>query len=170
MEMGLTAKQFQELDWLARRSPDAHVRSRALAVRAVALGHTRQAVAEMLPYSPYSIGQWYRAFRERGGGAFTIAPGRGRRSLVDEHEVLSRLRRSPHHFGVDRSRWTLRALGQACPSLTGMSDRGIQGVINRLGFRYKRGQPWIHSPDPQYAEKKTPSKQRTPRHGRTRKR
>ena len=153
-----TRRQMDELERAARRHADAHVRSRALAVRAVALGHTRRAVAEMLPFSAYSIGQWRRQFAERGVEAWAIAPGRGRRSRVDEAEVLSRLRRSPRLFGLEQTRWTPRALGQACPSLGAMSERGIQGVINRLGFHYKRGQPWIHGPDPLYDERKTPSK------------
>jgi transposase len=167
MELEFTREQRGELEKLARRASDAHVRSRALAVRAVALGLSRREVARVLPYSPYSIGQWCRDYLQEGMRAFEIAAGRGRRSRVDDEEVLSRLRRSPHWFGIAQTRWTLRALGQACPSLAGMSERGILGVIHRLGFRYKRGQPWIHSPDPLYEEKKTPSKRPIKRRART---
>lgn len=158
MKMSFSIDQMDELERAARRHPDAHIRSRALAVRAVVLGHTRRNVAEMFPFSAYSIGQWVRRFQCKGIEAFEIALGRGRISLVDEQEVLSRLRRSPMLFGIEQTRWTLRSLRQACPSLSGMSERGILEVLHRLGFRYKRGQPWIHSPDPQYEVKKTPLK------------
>ena len=67
------------------------------------------------------------------------------------------LRLSPELYGLDQSRWTLGALGRVCPSLAGMSDQGILKALHRLGFHYKRGQPWVHSPDPEYDEKKTPS-------------
>lgn len=168
--MKLTDRQFHELDQAARRHHDAHVRSRALAVRAVALGHTRQEVGRMLPFTPYSIGQWCCAYERDGLAAFQIAPGRGRQSHVDEAQVRDCLRRSPERFGLTQTRWTLQALGQACPTLAGMSERGILDVLHRLGLRYKRGQPWIHSPDPQYAEKKTPSKRPTGRRSKTRRR
>lgn len=167
MKRDFTQEQRAELDHLARSSPDAHVRSRALAVRAVSRGCSRRVVSQVLPYSAYSIGQWCRQYQQEGVCAFEIAPGRGRHSAVDEQEVLLRLRRSPQLFGINQTRWTLRALGAACPSLRGMSERGILGVINRLGFRYKRGQPWIHSPDPLYEEKKTPSRRPIKRRGRT---
>ncbi len=161
--MDFSSEQLAELERAALRHPDAHVRSRAIAVRAVALGHTRVHLSDILPYTAFSIGQWCRDYHQRGLDAFRIAPGRGRPSHVDTKEVLLRLRRSPREFGIDRSRWTLAALGQACPSLGGMSERGILDVVHRLGFRFKRGQPWIHSPDPLYDEKKTPSKKRTNR-------
>ena len=156
--MELDKHQRSMLEQVARRHPDAHIRSRALAVRAVAHGFSRQQVAQMLPYSAYSIGQWCARYERLGVQAFGIAAGRGRRSRVDEDQVRDYLRRSPEQFGLRQTRWTLRALGEACPTLREMSERGILEVLHRLGFHYKRGQPWIHSPDPLYEEKKTPSK------------
>jgi transposase len=156
-----------ELERAARLHPDAHVRSRALAVRAVALGHTRREVAGMLPYSAYTIGLWVTRFEALGLSAFAVGKGRGRPSQVDDQEVLACLRLSPELYGLDQSRWTLGALGRACPSLAGMSDQGILKVLHRLGFHYKRGQPWVHSPDPEYDEKKTPSNGPMPKPGKT---
>ena len=167
MPISFTEDQIREIDRAARRHPDAHVRSRALAVRAVALGHTRRAVAEILPFSAYSIGQWTGEYSREGIEALSIAAGRGRKSNVDTEQVLSCLRQSPRNCGIDQTRWTLRALGQACSSLSGMSERGILNVLHRLGFRYKHGQPWIHSPDPLYAEKQTVSKKPIKRRKRT---
>jgi transposase len=168
MQLSLKQAQRDELERAARRHPDAHVRSRALAVRAVFLGLTRREVSQVFPYSPYSIGQWCAAFAKGGVAALAVAEGRGRHSQVNEQEVLACLRRSPGNFGIDQTRWTLRALGLACPSLADMSERGIQKVLNRLGFRYKRGQPWIHSPDPLYTQKKTPSSRPMQRRSKTR--
>jgi transposase len=161
----LSKDQLAELERAARRHPDAHVRSRAMAVRAVAIGHTRQEVAKLLPFSSYTIGKWVRGYAAEGLGAFAITPGRGRPSKVNEEEVLACLRISPERYGLADSRWTLGALGQVCPSLKGMSKQGILEVLHRLGFHYKRGQPWIHSPDPAYTEKKTPLKLPMPKPG-----
>jgi transposase len=166
-KVNLAPSQMAELERAARRDPDGHVRSRALAVRAVAHGSTRKDVAKILPYSAYTIGVWVRQFEEHGLEGFSIHDGRGRPSRVDDEEVRSCLRLSPQRYGLPETRWTLRALGQACPSLAGMTEQGILNVLHRLGFRYKRGQPWVHSPDPLYTEKKTPSSKRTPRPGKT---
>ena len=163
MEIELTKEQWKMIDQAAKTHPNAHIRARAMAIRAVALGHSRREVSQFFPFTPYSIGQFVQVFREEGLEGFEIGEGRGRHSMVDDEEVLSRLRCSPQNFGIDQTRWTLKALGKACPSLSGMSDQGILNVLKRLGFHYKRGQPWIHSPDPQYEEKKTPSKPRTKR-------
>lgn len=163
-----TPEQLEELHRAARSHPDAHVRSRAIAVRAVALGHSRQDLARVLPLSAYSIGQAALRYQERGLAGLGVAPGRGRKSGVDEEQVRAYLRQSPERFGYEQARWTLALLGEACPALSGMSERGILKVLHRLGFRYKRGQQWIHSPDPGYAGKKTPSSRRTGRRSATR--
>ncbi len=162
-----SAEQVAELDRVARTHRDAHVRSRAIAVRAVANGVTCQQVALVVPISAYSIGQLAARYREEGLAAFRIGPGRGVKSSVDDAQVLSYLRQSPERFGLEQNRWTLKALEQLCPTLKGMTERGILKVLHRFGFRYKRGQPWIHSPDPQYEEKKTPSSKSTKRPART---
>jgi transposase len=169
MHIDFTPEQMAELDRTARTHPDAHVRSRALALRAVSLGHNFQDVADMFPLSAYSIGQLTARYKEHGLSVFEIAKGRGPKSSVDEEEVLSYLRQSPERFGLNQNRWTLAALGKKCASLSGMTERGILKVLHRLGFRYKRGQPWIHSPDPQYEEKKTPSSKPMDRRTRARK-
>ena len=167
-KLSLSEEQMAVLEKASRRHPDAHVRSRALAVRAVAIGCTREQVAQWLPFSAYSVGQWAQAYARDGLDAFAIRPGRGRRSQVNEEEVRDYLRSSPLQFGLEQSRWTLRALGEVCPCLQGMSEQGIHKVLHRLGFSYKHGQTWITSPDPDYAEKKTPSPKRTSKHEQTR--
>jgi hypothetical protein len=62
---------------------------------------------------------------------------------------------APDNFGIKQTRWTLRALAQAVPSLRGFSPSGVKRALARAGFSYKRGQPVQHSPDPDYAEKKS---------------
>jgi transposase len=167
-EFAFTDEQIEELERAARTHRDAHVRSRAIALRGVACGLTCREVSRVVPITPYSIGQLVARYQESGLKGLGIAAGRGAKSSVDDKEVLSCLRQSPERFGLETNRWTLKALSQCCPTLVGMSERGVLKVLHRLGFRYKRGQPWIHSPDPDYEEKKTSSKSSTKKRAGTR--
>lgn len=60
---------------------------------------------------------------------------------------------SPRQWGIDQSRWSLATLRKAIVWLALLSDSGICRVLDRLGVRYRRGQAYLHSPDPDYARK-----------------
>lgn len=165
----LNSGQMAELDRLSRTHPKPGLRLKAVAVRAVAQGHTRQRVGAILQVSPYTVGQWYRAYQQGGWAALEIHPGRGRRSRVDAREVEEYVRQSPRQFGVPRTRWTLQELARTVPSLAGLRPSGVWEALRRLGISYKRAEPWLHSPDPDYVKKNAISKRSSPRRGRTRK-
>lgn len=165
----LSSEQMAELDRLARTHPKPGMRLKAMAVRAVARGFTRQQVGAMLPVSPYSVGQWYRAYQQGGWAALEIQAGRGRHSRIDAREVEEYVRQSPRQFGVPRTRWTLQDLAHTVPSLAGLRPSGVWQALRRLGISYKRAEPWLHSPDPDYAKKNAISKLSSPRRARTRK-
>lgn len=163
--MEWTSKQMEELEKLARRSPKAYVRVKALAVLNVARGRHRQEVAAMFGVHRVSVGLWVRRYRELGASGLEVAPGRGRRPQVDRQEVEDYVRQSPRRFGLDQTRWTLRALALTVPSLRGFTEAGVYQALRRLGFRYKRGQPHLHSPDPEYLEKRGSWSRPSPRPG-----
>jgi transposase len=117
------------------------------------LGEPRATVARCFAVSLTSLGTWLQRYRQGGLSALEIAPGRGRKSRVDPEQVLSYALQSPRNFGVNRTRWTLRLLAQTVPSLHGFSDAGVLRVLRRLDLSYKRGQPWLLSPDPEYEKK-----------------
>jgi transposase len=146
-------EQLQELEYAGTHHPTAGLRRKALAVRAVGLGEPRATVARCFAVSLTSLGAWLRRYAQGGLPALEIAPGRGRKSPVDPDEVLRYALQSPRNFGVERTRWTLRLLAQTVPSLHGYSDAGVLRVLRRLGLSYKRGQPWLLSPDPDYEKK-----------------
>jgi len=64
--------------------------------------------------------------------------------------VQGLVQRSPQLAGLDRSRWWLDGLRQQVAWLADCSLSGVQRVLKRLGVVYKRGQEYIHSPDPDY--------------------
>jgi transposase len=164
----LSDRQRAELDHWSRVHPQAGMRLKALAIRAVALGHTRQQVGAILHVSGYTVGQWYQAYQQRGWSALQIHPGRGRRSHVDGREVEEYVRQSPRNFGVARTRWTLQLLAEKVPCLAGLQPSAIWHVLRRLGISYKRAEPWLHSPDPDYLKKNTISKASWSKRGKTR--
>ena len=152
--MEWTDGQIKELEMLARRSPVPYVRVKALAVLNVARGRPRQEVAEIVCVHRASVGTWVRRYRAEGAAGFAVAQGRGKPPQVDREELESYLRQSPRLFGLSQTRWTLRALAGTVPSLKGLTDSGVYRALVRLGLGYKRGQPHLHSPDPQYEEKR----------------
>jgi transposase len=153
--MEWSGEQLAELSAAGRRHPKPGVRVKALAVLAVARGNPRQAVAAMFDRSALSVGAWVRSYCEQGLGGLMVAEGRGRKPQADEPQVRQYALESPRHHGINRSRWTLKLLGQTVPSLRGFSPSGVRQVLRRLGLHYKRGQAWLTSPDPEY-EKKPP--------------
>lgn len=152
--MELTADQRMELERRGRTGRPAHLRVKALALLNIADGRPVADVAAMFRVSRQALYDWRKRYAASGIAGLGVRPGRGRKSAVDLDQVKDTVRRSPREFGIARTRWTLRAVGQAVPSLVGYSARGVQKVLKRAGLSYKRGQAWLHSPDPEYARKK----------------
>ena len=83
------------------------------------------------------------------------APGLGlRRTAADP------VAPEPRTWGQDRSTWTLGRIARVCfergwtPRVLGIES--IRLAVQRLGVSWKRAKHWITSPDPAYAQKKSP--------------
>jgi len=152
--MELSADQRTELERLGRNGHPAHVRVKALALLNIADARPVTEVAAIFHVSRQAVYDWQRRYAADGINGLGVRRGRGRKSAIDLDQVKDTVRRSPREFGIARTRWTLVAVGQAVPSLVGYSARGVQKVLKRAGLHYKRGQAWLHSPDPAYATKK----------------
>jgi transposase len=152
--MPWTAAQTIELQRLAKSAPQAYVRVKAAALLGAAHGHSYTELADVFGIHRETIGRWAARYRRRGAASFAVAPGRGRRARADLEVLAHYVRQSPRQFGLTQTRWTLRALAQTVPSLGGMCESSVLRALQRAGFRYKRGQPTVHSPDPAYGEKR----------------
>lgn len=152
----INAQEKETLRVVMRGAKEPHVRIKATALWNLAQGKKRQEVAEFLGVSVGSLTNWMRRFTEEGIAGLAIHAGRGRPAQADVGEVEEYLRQSPEVFGLSQTRWTLRALAQVVPSLRGFTEAGVWKVLQRAGYGYKRGQPHLHSPDPQYGEKRGP--------------
>jgi len=152
--MDLSVQQTRELRDVARRGEPGYLRVKALALLNLAAGQSVSAVARLLWVSRQSVYEWQSRFHANGVAGLRVASGRGRKGTADLREIEHYLRRSPRQFGLNQTRWSLAALARVVPSLQGFSAFGVQKALRRAGYRYKRGQPYLHSPDPAYAEKK----------------
>jgi len=152
--MALTDEQVKELEHEAKHAPEAYVRMKALAVLGLHDGHSPTLICRILRVSRQSIYQWQRRYERQGLAGLLMHEGRGRKPKADLQELQKYVRQSPRAFGIARTRWTLSLLADTVPSLDGFSPFGVQKALARAGLCYKRGQPWLHSPDPEYLEKK----------------
>jgi transposase len=150
----LSTEEIRELRHLARHGEPGYLRIKALALLNLHAGRSVTEVARLLLVSRESLYAWRRRYRESGVSGLLVAAGRGRRGKADLREIEDYLRQSPRRFGLRQTRWSLQALAEVVPSLRGFSAFGVQKALRRAGYRYKRGQPHLHSPDPAYAEKK----------------
>lgn len=149
-----SAEQLADLEHLVKHARVPAVRVRAVAVRQVALGHSQEEAASLACAHRESVGRWVQRYRAEGAAGLAVRPGRGRRPTVREEELEAYVRQSPRQFGLAQTRWTLQGLADVVPSLRGFTPSGVYRALARLGFRWKRGQPRVHSPDPEYGEKR----------------
>ncbi len=152
--MKSSSQQPDGLEWMARHANPAYVRVKALALLHLTQGQSPTEVAAWLRVSRAVLYLWRARYKEKGIEGFRVRPGRGPKGRADAEEIERYLRQSPRAFGVHRTRWTLQALADTVPSLRGFSRYGVQKALARAGYHYKRGQPWLHSPDPEYEKKK----------------
>jgi len=154
MTLDLSSDQVAELEGLARHGEPGHLRPKALALLSWAEGRPVSLIASMFRVARKTLYDWRRRYLAAGVEGLCVRKGRGRPAGVDLTELENYVRQSPQNFGIPRTRWTLALLVQIVPSLKGYSRSGAQHALRRAGFRYKRGQPWLHSPDPEYEQKK----------------
>jgi transposase len=152
--MNADRDQIEELQWLSKHATKPHVRLKALVLLNWTRGRRVSELAAVFDASRTSIYDWRDRFLAQGAQGLEVQEGRGRKPLADPVEIERIIRQSPRNFGLAQTRWTLEGLARVALSLKGFSAFGVQKVLERMGFRYKRGQPWLHSPDPEYAQKK----------------
>ena len=154
MKVALGVGQRTELQTAAKTDGTPSVRVKALAILNLADGRTATDVAAIFRTSRQSLAEWLRAYQREGIAGLRVKPGRGRRRRADPAQIEQYVRQSPRSFGVALTRWTLATLGNTVPCLKGFTVPGVRQALRRAGFRYKRGQPTMHSPDPEYGQKK----------------
>jgi transposase len=148
----------QHVRRVLRRTRDARLARRLMAVLQVLGGASPQEVARLMGVSPRSVYGWVRRLSQQGHAeALADRPRSGRPPLLSARE-LKHLRwllsRSPQEFGLFCTEWTtavLRAQLQR-EGRPEVSEDTLRTALHRLGYVWKRPR-YTLAPDPEREKK-----------------
>lgn len=164
----LSYEDRETLEQMRDHHPKAYLREEAAGLLKIAEGHSGRWVAREglhKPRQPDTVYGGANNYRKEGLAGLYVKPGRGRKPALAApyaedpkkarealHHVIGR---DPRQLGEERTRWTLASLQRASGILQQRTPSGVWKALKRLGVSYKRARDYVHSPDPQYAEKLT---------------
>ena len=146
------------------RSADVFTVRRAQCVLASARGEHVPAIARTLGCCEQTVRAAIHAFTQDGVAALERGSSRphAARLTFDEpatERLFALLRRSPREFGHPTSLWTLELAAQTAHTEgitpTRLSRESVRLALRRQKVCWRRVKPWITSPDPDYAKKKS---------------
>jgi transposase len=146
------------------RAPSAFTVRRAQIVLLSAAGQRPRVIAQGLCCAVQTVRNGIRAFNAAGLAALSAGSSRPRSAApvldaAKRERLRAILHQSPRAFGHARSTWTLALLAQVAHaqglSPAVLSPETIRQALLRLEVSWRRAKPWITSPDPAYARKKT---------------
>lgn len=150
----------------AKKTQEAHVYRRTLAVLEVSRGQSIAQIADSLGVTRQSIYNWIASYMEaRNPHALEDEERSGRPSLwTEDRRALLRalMTHAPQVFGYFAVDWTVPLLQEQLEHHTGVrfSDETVRRGLTALGYVWKRGRYELQ-PDPEL-EKKTPDSQASP--------
>lgn len=157
----LSARERRQIAEQLRRTQDARLYRRLLAIQEYDRGESIAGIAQRLNVSRKSIHEWIARYREeRCATTLYDAPRSGRPALANgtfDVVLRSLLIVSPEWCGYRAKYWTVRLLrDQLRKNLErDYSDDTIRRSLHRLGYVWKRPR-YVLAPDPEQ-EKKTPN-------------
>ena len=160
----LTRRQRRQLQKQLKRSRDARVYRRTLAVLEYDRGRSITDISRSLHVSRPSIYRWIERYRESSDPESLKDHHRsGRPSLWTEEcsdWLQSFLKRSPAELGYFAVNWTIPVLRDPLEMCTGQkfSDDTIRRALQRLDYVWKRPR-YMLAPDPEREKKTTNSPQ-----------
>lgn len=157
-KLPLTAYQRHRLLQVLRKTPDAKLYRRLLAIAEMDRGTSVTQIAELLRVGRASLYNWLRRFLE-SHDPYGVAdrPGRGRKSLFspEVQDLLDQtLAVPPLEWGYRAAGWTLPLLRDHLYSLTGrsMSIFTLERHLQKERYAFKRPRYRL-KPDPEYRKK-----------------
>jgi transposase len=146
------------------RSSSAFTVRRCQILLASAEGQSTTTIAHDLRCTDQTVRNALHAFHQRGRTALQPQSSRPHTTatIFDAgtcESLRALLHQRPRTFGKPTSRWTL-ALAAEVRCAQGLtprlvSDEAMRVALRRLGVAWKRAKPWITSPEPASARKKT---------------
>jgi transposase len=165
----MTADERAELTRLTRsRKTEARVVERARILLALADGERPSAIARRLGVTRITVYGRLRRFNRAGLRALHDDPRTGRPpryTPAERAEVIAAALTRPDDLGLPFGCWTLDRLAAylAEEKNIPMKRSRIDEVLRAEGLRWRTQETWLGSRvDPAFAEKKRPSRRRTP--------
>jgi transposase len=135
-------------------------RKKAATILARKRGIPNSVIAKAIQSSCSTIRRYYRMYIEAGlETLFTWNTNRrfGNQCKVSERtkRILELLHHKPASYGINRTNWTQPALLKAYEQSYGevISRSALAKIIRRTGYRWRKAQRVLTSPDPSYHEK-----------------
>ena len=119
----LNETDLAQLEKAMNHSPLPEVRQRATAIRLLHLGHSPEAVADMLAVAPSSVWNWHRRWRSGGVDRLANAAKSGRPTKADSyylHILEQALNTEPSALGFAFALWTINRLRHDLADQTGV--------------------------------------------------
>ena len=159
MEVVLSAEERQRLEELSSTAPSPRVRDRARMILCVADGMSRTDVAQVFRNGRVTLYRQLLRFRECGADGLGDRPRCGpppRLSRAQAKELCSLACQAPERHGYQTSVWTLALLQAEVEKRWGLkvSDETVRRELHKGDMKYICPKLHLHSPDPQYAEKR----------------
>jgi len=139
----LNETELAKIEQAMNHSPLPEVRQRATAIRLLHLGHSPEAVADMLAVAPSSVWNWHRRWRSGGVDRLANAAKSGRPSKADNHylHVLEQaLNTEPSALGFAFALWTINRLRHYLADQTGvlLSYTRFRALLTQHGYVYRQ--------------------------------
>ena len=159
---GLPAKQLVELQRLLRSpSTPAGVQRRARLVWELAAGVSLAEASEWAELHYTNAHQWVKRFLSSGVAGLLDRPKAGRPRAYGAGlttEILKVATARPKELGLDFASWSLPKLEEYLRKRAGLEEVTRSTIRRRLregGLRFRTGQTWCESKDPDFESKKT---------------
>jgi transposase len=124
------------------------VRQRAVAVLAVAEGHSYEAAARRAGYAGgEAVRRLVQRINARGLAALEIAPGRGRKptyTAADRQQILDALQQPPERVQDQSATWSLTLLQRRLRAngLPQVSRDTLHQTLRHAGYSWQRTRTW----------------------------
>jgi transposase len=146
----LTPEQRNDLDQRRKASHDRRIYERLTAVLAIAAGHTRAEVADLLGVGFTQLGEWLRVFRNQGLEALCTLHHKGdpgNLTAAQSAQLKDEIRTGRFRNSDQIRHWLEETFGvRYTPS-------GVKQLLKRIGASYHKvtGFLWKADPDKQHA-------------------
>ena len=143
VDFQLNENELGLIEQAMNHSPLPEVRQRATAIRLLHLGHSPEAVAQMLAVASSSVWNWHRRWRRSGVAGLANAAKSGRPAKADAHyrHVLEEtLDTEPSALGFGFALWTINRLRHYLAQQTGilLSYTRFRALLAKHGYVYRQ--------------------------------